>query len=304
MFRSLGLFIASVTLLGCLFGWRYLLAQEKGKGQKEITVRTEGAGQERIRLLQPGKDGEIRLLLAQEQPKIKALKPDSDLDAWLKTLAPKIADRHDKIRESARQAILAAGPYAIDMLNDLAKSNDNATAIAAKGLLERIDQPVLAYATAAPGVNYRLITPPYEKKNEDVKKDEGRKEERKKANTPDRPDFFKKDGKKADARPFGPEAREKLFRDLDLTPDVKAKVQDVLSSQQQAMRALMEKARAEGADQAKVMEETREIREAFVKTMREILGPDKFQKFMDLAPGPGQFEKKSKSSPRPERPKG
>jgi hypothetical protein len=66
-------------------------------------------------------------------------KVDKDVEAWIKVLADKIADRHDSIRESARHALIAVGKPALPALQKLADGDDGAAAEAAKRVIARIE---------------------------------------------------------------------------------------------------------------------------------------------------------------------
>lgn len=61
------------------------------------------------------------------------------VQAWVKTLAGKIADRHDLIRQSARLAIISLGRDALPTLRAVADGKDDAAAYAAKQLIQRIE---------------------------------------------------------------------------------------------------------------------------------------------------------------------
>jgi hypothetical protein len=66
-------------------------------------------------------------------------KVDKDVEAWVKVLVEKIADRHDSIRESARHALIAVGKPALPALQKLADGDDGAAAEAAKRVIAHIE---------------------------------------------------------------------------------------------------------------------------------------------------------------------
>jgi hypothetical protein len=68
-------------------------------------------------------------------------RPDNQVDAWVKTLAAKITDPHDEIRDSARAGIVAVGEAALPTLKGLADGDDAAKATAAKKLIRAIEGP-------------------------------------------------------------------------------------------------------------------------------------------------------------------
>jgi len=63
---------------------------------------------------------------------------DPAVEAWLKTLTDKMTDRHDTLRDSARAGIIAIGQPALPALRKLAESDDDATATAARKLIQHI----------------------------------------------------------------------------------------------------------------------------------------------------------------------
>lgn len=75
---------------------------------------------------------------AQDAAKPAAL--DAAAEAWVKTLAAKIADGNTVIRDSSVAAIEKVGKPALPVLNALATGTDKALADAAKKLAERIEK--------------------------------------------------------------------------------------------------------------------------------------------------------------------
>src|SRR5262245_18480838 len=53
---------------------------------------------------------------------------DPAVEVWIKTLAEKITDRHDTIRDSAREGLVAVGRAALPTLRKLAEGDDGVTA--------------------------------------------------------------------------------------------------------------------------------------------------------------------------------
>ena len=72
-------------------------------------------------------------------PKDAPAKPDPAVDAWVKVLTEKIADKNNAVRDSAGAALVALGPVALPALKKLADGDDKASASAAKGLIAKID---------------------------------------------------------------------------------------------------------------------------------------------------------------------
>lgn len=72
--------------------------------------------------------------------RVEGQKPDREVEAWIKVLIEKVADRHDTIRESARQALASIGQPALPALRRLADSDDSAVATAARTVIGRIER--------------------------------------------------------------------------------------------------------------------------------------------------------------------
>jgi hypothetical protein len=66
-------------------------------------------------------------------------KPDAALEAWVKTLAEKITDPHDMVRDSARGALVQIGHPAIPQLHQIAEGDDPAKALAARKVIAMIE---------------------------------------------------------------------------------------------------------------------------------------------------------------------
>ena len=65
-------------------------------------------------------------------------KTDAVVEAWVKTLAEKMADPHDTVRDSARAALVAVGPEAVPILHRFAEGDDPAKAVAARKVIAMI----------------------------------------------------------------------------------------------------------------------------------------------------------------------
>ncbi len=96
-------------------------------------------------------------------------KPDKELDAWIKSLAEKMTDRHDTIRNSARNALISIGSPALPALRQMSQSSDPVTATAAKNVANQIQmtQPFNRLVMGMPGnpmgirgADWKRQTPP------------------------------------------------------------------------------------------------------------------------------------------------
>lgn len=70
----------------------------------------------------------------------EAPKPDAAVESWVKMLSERIADPHDVVRESSRAGLIAVGPAALPVLEQIAKGDDNARATAARRVMEAIER--------------------------------------------------------------------------------------------------------------------------------------------------------------------
>ena len=66
-------------------------------------------------------------------------KPDAALEAWVKTLAEKITDPHDMVRDSARGALVQIGHPAVPQLHQIAEGDEPAKALAARKVIAMIE---------------------------------------------------------------------------------------------------------------------------------------------------------------------
>ncbi len=239
-------------------------------------------------------------------------KPDKELDAWIKSLAEKMTDRHDTIRNSARNALISIGSPALPALRQMSQSSDPVTATAAKNVANQIQmtQPFNRLVMGMPGnpmgirgADWKRQTPP---NGGPIPEGQGRPEgDRKEGDRKANPANPPREGARPDSfRPgFNPEARERLFKELDLNKDTRAKVEDIMAAHQEKVRQLMEKGRSENGDREKITAEMRELQQSMMKAMRETMGDEKFQTFMRNGPnsqGKGGPDGRSqgKDSPR------
>jgi hypothetical protein len=128
------------SLMQHVFHYRRWLGALAGVAGAVLLLASFGTAQ------QP-KDGPKPPPPGKDQPS----KPDPAVEAWVKTLAEKMTDRHDIIRESARQALIAVGRPAVPTLRKLAEGDDGATAEAARKVIARIEHGPDPRAFAGPG---------------------------------------------------------------------------------------------------------------------------------------------------------
>ena len=87
------------------------------------------------------------------------------------------------------------------------------------------------------------------------------------------------------ARPeAGPEAKERILNELNLSKDVRAKVEGIINMHQEKIKDVIAKGREANGDREKIMAEVREIQQNMVKSLKEAMGEEKFQEFMKNAP--------------------
>ena len=132
----------------------------------------------------------------------------------------------------------------------------------------------------------------------DKRPEAGRPEGDRKANPPregdKRPEAGKPEGeRKANppregdrgARPeAGPEAKERIFNELNLSKDVRAKVESIMNTQQEKIKDVIAKGREANGDREKIMAEVRELQQNMAKSLKEAMGEEKFKAFMKNAP--------------------
>ena len=87
------------------------------------------------------------------------------------------------------------------------------------------------------------------------------------------------------ARPqAGPEAKERIFNELNLSKDVRAKVESIINTQQEKIKDVIAKGREANGDREKIMAEVRELQQNMAKSLKEAMGEEKFKAFMKNAP--------------------
>ena len=132
----------------------------------------------------------------------------------------------------------------------------------------------------------------------DKRPEAGRPEGDRKANPPregdKRPEAGKPEGeRKANpsregdrgARPqAGPEAKERILNELNLSKDVRAKVEGIINTQQEKIKDVIAKGREANGDREKIMAEVRELQQNMAKSLKEAMGEEKFKAFMKNAP--------------------
>ena len=82
----------------------------------------------------------------------------------------------------------------------------------------------------------------------------------------------------------GPEARERMLNDLNLSKDVRAKVEGIMNTQQEKIKDVIAKGREANGDREKIMAEVRELQQNMAKSLKEAMGEEKFKAFMKNAP--------------------
>ena len=82
----------------------------------------------------------------------------------------------------------------------------------------------------------------------------------------------------------GPEARERMLNDLNLSKDVRAKVEGIINTQQEKIKDVIAKGREANGDREKIMAEVRELQQNMAKSLKEAMGDEKFKAFMKNAP--------------------
>jgi hypothetical protein len=237
-------------------------------------------------------------------------KPDKELEAWIKVLAEKMTDRNDDIRNSARRALVSMGPAAIYSLKEMTESKDAATAVAARNVMMEIGRSTMQQnmmmqrggmpfggPQGKPGMGgwgkmnpqdmNRKAGPGGPPREGDRKggpeagrpetERKGRPEGERKANPP-------REGDRGSRPEAGPEARERMLNDLNLSKDVRAKVEGIMNTQQEKIKDAIAKGREANGDREKMMAEIRELQQNMMMSLKEAMGEEKFQEFMKNAP--------------------
>ena len=121
--------------------------------------------------------------------------------------------------------------------------------------------------------------PPREgdKRPEAGKPEAGKPEGDRKANPP-------REGDRGAKPEAGPEARERILNELNLSKDVRAKVEGIMNTQQEKIKDVIAKGREANGDREKIMAEVRELQQNMAKSLKEAMGEEKFKAFMKNAP--------------------
>jgi hypothetical protein len=99
-----------------------------------------------------------------------------------------------------------------------------------------------------------------------------------------RPEAGKPEGDRGSRPEAGPEARERMLNDLNLSKDVRAKVEGIMNTQQEKIKDVIAKGREANGDREKIMAEVRELQQNMAKSLKEAMGEEKFKVFMKNAP--------------------
>jgi Spy/CpxP family protein refolding chaperone len=131
----------------------------------------------------------------------------------------------------------------------------------------------------------------------DKRPEAGKPEGERKANPPregdKRPEAGKPEGERKANPPregdrrgpgVGPEARERMLNDLNLSKDVRTKVEGIMNTQQEKIKDVIAKGREANGDREKIMAEVRELQQNMAKSLKEAMGEEKFKAFMKNAP--------------------
>ena len=105
----------------------------------------------------------------------------------------------------------------------------------------------------------------------------GRPEGERKGNPP-------REGDRGQRQEAGPEAKDRILNELNLSKDVRAKVEGIINTQQEKIKDVIAKGREGNGDREKIMAEVRELQQNMVKSLKEAMGEEKFQAFMKNAP--------------------
>ena len=82
----------------------------------------------------------------------------------------------------------------------------------------------------------------------------------------------------------GPESKERIFNELNLSKDVRAKVESIINTQQEKIKDVIAKGREANGDREKIMAEVRELQQNMAKSLKEAMGEEKFKTFIKNAP--------------------
>ena len=255
-------------------------------------------------------------------PNMTPPRPDKELEAWIKILAEKMTDRNDDIRNSARRALVSVGPAAMFSLKEMTESKDAATAVAARNVMMEIGRSTMQKnmmmqrggmpfggPQGMPGMggwgkmNPQDMNrkagpggPPREgdrKGGPEAGRPEGERKGRPEGDRKGGPEGRPEGDRKANpsregdrgARPeAGPEAKERILNELNLSKDVRAKVEGIINMHQEKIKDVIAKGREANGDREKIMAEVRELQQNMAMSLKEAMGEEKFKAFMKNAP--------------------
>jgi gas vesicle protein len=75
-----------------------------------------------------------------------------------------------------------------------------------------------------------------------------------------------------------------MLNDLNLSKDVRAKVESIMNTQQEKIKDVISKGREANGDREKIMAEVRELQQNMAMSLKEAMGEEKFKAFMKNAP--------------------
>lgn len=239
-------------------------------------------------------------------------KADATLESWVKTLAEKITDPHDSIRDSARAGLIAVGQAALPLLRKLADSDDAAKSVAAKKLVAAIERPQQggpAFAGRGPmpmpggftrggpdtfrPMGDRGPNNPREVRRPEPN-DQPRGDRRPEPNNPPggerRPETDRRpDGERRSGDPL-----EAAIKGLNLNDQQRKQVGEALEANHKKMAELMEKVRDGKADRTEV----RETREGLMMQLKKVLTAEQMQKVGEAMKNAGPMGPPMDRNPR------
>ncbi|MEY4612845.1 MAG: hypothetical protein RL179_818 [Planctomycetota bacterium] len=98
-----------------------------------------------------------------------------------------------------------------------------------------------------------------------------------------RPEAGRPEGQKRGPM-ISPETRERILNELNLSKDVRAKVEATIAANQEKIKDVFQRARDGNLDREKIMAEIQELQQNMMKNLREVMGAEKFQLFLKNAP--------------------
>lgn len=245
---------------------------------------------------------------------------ESQVDAWVRTLAEKMTDPHDTIRESARAGLIAAGPAALPILRRVAEGDDEARATAARRLIDAIErggprgmmpggprgfQPPFFGGFGGFGGRGPDARPPFGRGPERPRDGERpRDEERPRGDRPDQPDRRRAD------EPGGPrfsgDPLVRALREIGLNEEQRKRVAEVRETFENRMREVLEQARDGQFDRQEAREKVQKMAAEMVERLQDMLTPDQGERFREamrrFGPPMGRPGGGPPDEPRPDRP--